>query len=484
MAKDEELKDSSLSEANTTTVPYTIFTSTQKTLLLVLVSVAGTFSASASNIYFPAIPSVAADLNVSTELVNLTVTLYLVFQGISPAFWGVLSDVKGRRLTYLCTFVVFLGACIGLAETKNYAQILVLRCLQSSGSASTIAIGSGVIGDITTREERGGYMGTYQGIILIPIAVGPILGGVFANTLGWRAIFWFLTIYGGVFLVLLIVVLPETLRALVGNGSIPPKGLAKSPLDYLQRRRVDEEVLVRSASQTTTAQSMKARLDIMEPLRIIFRLDVTFAIFFISVYYMAWQMVLTVLSTLFQSIYHLTEIQIGLCFLANGSGSILGTILAGKLLDFDYRRIKARFTGDVKDFPLEHARLRTIWLYAGLQAGSLLVFGWTLDKGVHFAVPLICLFLIGWASVCIQSCVTTFLVDVYATKGASATAALNLVRCLLGAAGTAAILPCTNGIGIGWSFTLFTGILLACFGLLVLQMTVGKRIRLRHEGRP
>ena len=167
MSGKQEPRESPTEEVEPPSIPYTIFTSYQKTLLLVLVSVAGTFSTCASNVYFPAIPSVAADLHVSTELINLSVTLYLVFQGISPTFWGALSDVKGRRLTYMCTFVVFIGACIGLAETKNYPQLLVLRCLQSSGSASTIAIGSGVLGDITTREERGGYMGTYQGIILI-----------------------------------------------------------------------------------------------------------------------------------------------------------------------------------------------------------------------------------------------------------------------------------------------------------------------------
>ncbi|MCJ1329960.1 hypothetical protein MMC10_006641 [Thelotrema lepadinum] len=481
MSGKQEPRESPTEEVEPPSIPYTIFTSYQKTLLLVLVSVAGTFSTCASNVYFPAIPSVAADLHVSTELINLSVTLYLVFQGISPTFWGALSDVKGRRLTYMCTFVVFIGACIGLAETKNYPQLLVLRCLQSSGSASTIAIGSGVLGDITTREERGGYMGTYQGIILIPIAIGPILGGVFANTLGWRAIFWFLTIYGAVFMIILILALPETLRALVGNGSIPPKGLAKSPLAYLQRRRRPQEILIRSTSNGPDAPSAKAKIDILGTIRILFDLKATFAILFISIYYTIWQMVLTTLSTLFESTYNLTEIQTGLCYLSNGIGCILGTFLAGRLLDIEYRRYKARYAGPSEDFPLEKARLRATWLYATLQTAALVVFGWTLDKGIHISVPLICLFLIGWASVSIQSCVTTFIVDVYTDRSASATAALNLVRCLLGAAGTAAITPCIEGIGVGWAFTLFAGILAACGGLLVLQMTVGRKIRVKGE---
>ena len=250
-------------------IPYSIFTSRQKSLIVTVVAIAATFSGFASNIYFPAIPEIAIDLSVTPELsmlilissmieglmvmvdrgflldlapplhpillfptlkhdsdpghllVNLTVTSYLILQGLSPSIWGSVADVHGRRVTYLCTFLIFLGACIGLAETKHYYQLVILRCLQSTGSASTIAIGAGVVGDIANRAERGGYMGIYQAGSLAPLTLGPVLGGVFAKTLGWRAIFWFLTIYSGAFLILLIIILPETLRSMVGNGWSP-----------------------------------------------------------------------------------------------------------------------------------------------------------------------------------------------------------------------------------------------------------------------
>ena len=88
-----------------------------------------------------------------------------------------------------------------------------------------MAIGAGVLGDVTTREEKGGYMG-FQAGLLFPLAAGPILGGIFSGTLGWRAIFWFLAIYSSIFL-------PETLRSLVGNSSVPARGVAKFPLAYI-----------------------------------------------------------------------------------------------------------------------------------------------------------------------------------------------------------------------------------------------------------
>lgn len=80
-----------------------------------------------------------------------------------------IADVAGRRLTLIATFTVFLGACIGLALSQEYYQLVILRCLQSFGSASTIAIGSGMVGDVSTREQRGGYMGIFQTGSLLPL---------------------------------------------------------------------------------------------------------------------------------------------------------------------------------------------------------------------------------------------------------------------------------------------------------------------------
>jgi MFS family permease len=153
---------------------YSIFTKWQKVLIVTIVSLAATFSSFSGNIYYPSLPNIAVDLSVSSELVNLTVTSYMVFQGLAPQIWSAIADVKGRRITYIVTFIIFFGACVGLAETKAYSQLLVLRCLQSTGSASTIAIGAGVIGDITKREERGGYMGIFQAGLLVPNAAGPV----------------------------------------------------------------------------------------------------------------------------------------------------------------------------------------------------------------------------------------------------------------------------------------------------------------------
>jgi len=96
------------------------------------------------------------------------------------SFWGPLSDTKGRRVTFIGTFLVYLISNIALALVPNFGGLMALRAIQAAGSAATISIGqstfsrllflltynipgAGVIGDITTAKERGGLIGIFGG---------------------------------------------------------------------------------------------------------------------------------------------------------------------------------------------------------------------------------------------------------------------------------------------------------------------------------
>lgn len=367
---------------------------------------------------------------------------------------------------------MFVAACIGLAVARNYATLIVLRCLQSAGSASTISIGSGVIGDITTRAERGGFMGIFQAGLLVPVAVGPIIGGALAGSLGWRSVFWFLAIYGAVFLIALIVLLPETLRSIVSNGSLKPNNaFLQHPLGAYQKHTSIEYSI---STTSNTERPERKQIDLLGPLRILTSKQAAPIIIFLAIYYAVWQMSITAMSTLIHDRYGLSETQIGLTFIANGVGSMIGTLITGKILDIDYRRVKAKYSAssseagceeaqttqqgtaqDENEFPLEKARLRLVPIFALAQCVSIAVFGWSIQYPhvVHIAVPIISTFVTGWTAVATQSVVMTYLVDIFSDRSAAASASLNLLRCLFAAGGTSFVMIMVNKIGAGLAFT-------------------------------
>ncbi|KAI1176764.1 MFS general substrate transporter [Nemania sp. FL0916] len=476
--------------------PYSIFDHRQKALITFLAATAATFSASASNIYFPALPAIAHDLDVSIELVSLTVTSYLIFQGIAPSIWGPLSDVKGRRITYFCTLLVFFVACIGLAETRNYATLVVLRALQSSGSASTVAVGSAVIGDITTPAERGSYLGIFQAGLLAPVAVGPVIGGALAASLGWRSIFWFLAIYSGIYLTAQAFLLPETLRSLVGNGSaVSSNPVTRFPLNIYQKL-----TKVKFNHQDQPQGPKKLKIDISAPIRILFSKQAICPIIFLALYYAIWQMSITAMSVLFSERYGLSTTQIGLTYIANGAGTVSGTLVTGWMLDKEYERVKKQYEADKSqnglelgsqdsptvqdddvDFPLEKARFRLAPIFALLQCASIITFGWTIEYRVHIAVPIITTFFTGWTVISIASIVTTYLLDVFSEQKAASTASLNLARCLLAAGGTSIVMPIISAVGVGFAFTIAIAVQILALGGVAIQWKYGGGWRLDAE---
>jgi len=62
---------------------------------------------------------------------------------IAPMFWGTIADKVGRRPVFLACLLTLCLSCVGLARTPTnaYWLLVILRCLQAAGSASTIALG-------------------------------------------------------------------------------------------------------------------------------------------------------------------------------------------------------------------------------------------------------------------------------------------------------------------------------------------------------
>ena len=397
------------------------------------------------------------------------------------------SDAAGRRPAYIYCFIVYIAANIGLAVQRDYAALMVLRCVQSAGCSGTVALCSGVVADLVTSAERGIYVGyTSVASILGPI-VGPILGGVIAQYLGWPWIFWFLTISSVVYFIPCFLFLPETCRKVVGDGSIPPPRFNQSLTGIIrERRRIKAGVVVDATQQEAVRKNYQLKFpNPLSTLLIAGDKESGLILFCCGLIVAVLYAITTGIPYLFGKIYGFDELRLGLVYIPFGAGSIISAFTTGRAIDWNYRR-HAKRNGfpvtknrhqDLTNFPIERARLEVALplLYFG-NIGSI-AYGWTLQYETNLAGPLILLFVFGYGTMAAFQVLQVLMVDINPGHAAASTAANNLFRCLLGAGSTAVVLPVIDRMGVGWAYTFASLVWITLSPSLWLLMKYGPRWR-------
>ncbi|KAI9824847.1 MAG: hypothetical protein M1819_000799 [Sarea resinae] len=393
----------------TSSVPlHTVFTRPQRIFIVLMITLGSFFSPLSGQIYFPAIPDIANDYHTTTARINLTITTYMVLQGLAPTVMGAFGDTTGRRPAYIVTFTIYLAANVGLAVQRSYTALLLLRCLQSAGSSGTIALAYGVISDIATPAERGKYLGPAAAGNMLAPTIGPTIGGLLAQYLGWRSIFWFLAIISGLYLLVYALFMPETSRKVVGDGSIPPSDWwVMSPFQFWNARREKKRAIRKGQGCETDEKAKKAeelgkkrRFQFPNPLTSVVILrekDACIVICFIALGMFVMMALLASMPTLFGKVYGFSTFKVGLCYLPVGGAAILAAFLNGKLMDWNYRRwakklnlpLDKKRSTDLRNFPIEKVRLQPVLVFAPLVSATYIPFGWVLQKRVNLAVPLI-----------------------------------------------------------------------------------------------
>ncbi|KAJ5096681.1 major facilitator superfamily transporter [Penicillium angulare] len=444
---------------NATLSPHSTFSKFEKGAYVYVASLAAFASPVSSSIYYPAMTTLAKDLNTSLTNISLTITTYMIFQGISPTIVGGFSDRYGRRPAYLLCFTVYIAANIGLALQKNYAALLVLRCVQSAGSSGTTALSNGVVSDVATRQQRGSYVGLAAlGSSLGP-ALGPLIGGLLNHFLGWRAIFWFLSIYGGVMLLVFLILIPETCRNIVGNGSVPPQRWNKPLVSFVQQLGLDNA----TGDNSHETIVRKKRPGILSAIPILLEKENLLILFFGGIFYAGFYIIITGLPAQLSSTYSYNSIQVGLCYIPIGAGPLLIRPFVGRIMDANFRRharrlgvkIDKEIQHNIDDFPIERVRLEISLAFIYFACITIIPYGWVIGmEQPPLPAILVLLFFMGLSVSAAFQPLSALVIDINTKSSAAASAANNLVRCLLGAGGVAIVNPLFDALGRGWTATL------------------------------
>lgn len=159
--------------------------------------------------YLPALPEVAKDLGTDMSAVNLTISAFMLGMAVGQFLGGPLSDQLGRRRIGSLGLAIFIISTILIIFASSIEQILVLRFIQAVGGGFASVICLAQVRDIFAPEQVSRKFANIILVILIAPMFAPVLGTLI-STLGWRAIFWALAVYGVIVMLIYFFMIPET----------------------------------------------------------------------------------------------------------------------------------------------------------------------------------------------------------------------------------------------------------------------------------
>lgn len=167
----------------------------KKDLLMVgiLVSFLTPFVRSSINL---AIPVLASEFNLSAVFLTWISTIYLLVNAILYIPFGRIGDIYGRKRIFQYGLIIFTISSFISAFSVSGEMFLFFRIFQAIGNAMIFANLNAMISSAFPVNERGKVFGLTSMSVFVGLILGPILGGVITEIIGWRTLFYMDTLIG------------------------------------------------------------------------------------------------------------------------------------------------------------------------------------------------------------------------------------------------------------------------------------------------
>src|SRR5687767_2287579 len=165
----------------------------------------------AIDMYLPALPAIARDLNTSAASVQVSLAVYFIGIAVGQAFYGPLSDRWGRKPVLYFGLAVFVASSAGCALAADVRALLAFRFVQALGGCAPLVIPRAVVRDYFDQRGSVRMLSVLMLVMGLAPILAPLIGGQLLVNFGWRSVFWLLAAYGTGWLVIVIFFLPESL---------------------------------------------------------------------------------------------------------------------------------------------------------------------------------------------------------------------------------------------------------------------------------
>ncbi|SCV03028.1 LAME_0H07140g1_1 [Lachancea meyersii CBS 8951] len=463
---------------------YSAFSERQTFIIFVVIVYIGFLGPLSGNIYIPALPILQNVFNLSATAINATVSVFMAVFAVGPLIWASFADFGGRKILYMISLLLTVTVNVLLAAVPaNTGALFFLRIMQAFASSSVMALGAGTVSDIRSPKERGKgiayfMLGPNMGPILAPIISGLIL----MHGSYWRWLFGFTSIMSGVGLLMVMVFLPETLRCIVGNGD--PKWIDPELKSgkYERKRVVKGNVLICSdigilkpVSESPEFQKLYPRPP--KPSLTVYWSLITFPPVLVcslttAILFAAYYAFSVTFSHFLRERYHLSNLQIGACYVCPGIALLLGSLTGGHLSDY-FRLVWVKRHPN-ETFPGEKRLILQLWGLL-LNICGCVGYGWSIEFHHHLAIVLVFSFFTAFGMTWCSNTSMTYLTECIPKRAAGTVALGSFFRNLAAGISSVIIIKLCDELGVGWCFTGLAFCDIASMAGIVYLITNGSR---------
>jgi EmrB/QacA subfamily drug resistance transporter len=160
-----------------------------------------------STIVGTAMPKIIGEMQ-GMELYAWPFTAYILCMAATIPIFGRLSDILGFKPIYFAGILIFLGGSALCGFAQDMTQLIIFRGIQGLGGGMITANSLAIIGATFAPAERAKYIGLGSSVMVLASIVGPSLGGLIADNLTWRWVFFVNVPVGAVAMLVILFTLP------------------------------------------------------------------------------------------------------------------------------------------------------------------------------------------------------------------------------------------------------------------------------------
>jgi multidrug resistance protein len=392
----------------------------------------------------------------------LGTTGFVIMLGVGPLILAPLSETFGRRPLYLTCFTIFSLLQIPSALTPNIETLIFVRTMAGFFGSVSIANGGGTISDMCGPGERASIFGWYLLGPLLGPTIGPLLGGVIVQRLGWRWIFWVLTIVCSVNTIAGWVFLRETY----------------APVILANRKKQMEKDLGVSNKYTYKGEDnrpmwRKLLHSLYRPLRILMQPIVLTMSIYQAIIFATTYSIYTNMQPIYQGEYGFNTEQVGLLYLAPGLGFLTSVWFLVPRIDTVWKKLAQKNGGKGRpEFRLPLANIGSTFIPI-----ALFWFAWTVQFHVWWPITIAATYFYGIGQIMILNTTSNYYIDSFERYSASAIAGGSVFRSVIGGIVPLFAPGLFESLGYGWGISVFGFLALAISPAPLVFYYFGAKIR-------